>query len=113
MTTYSAESPFTFSHSAVKVVTSPIEHALCGSVTTLVTFEGVVIDETSADVQYNAITRQFTVYSNDEGLLGLKPIVIESFLTDYPSAAALTLEFNIHFRSVCEDTSLHSIEPAA
>lgn len=112
LTQYSLLAPFTFFHDAISIVTSPIAHTLCGLLTTVVTFDGSVIDTLTPDVQYDVTTRRFSVFSENEALLGKKPIVIESYLTKYPQTS-ITLTFNLNILSVCEDPSVFSVTPSA
>ena len=48
-------------------------------------FEGQPIDGTSSPMRYDASTRTFEIYSEDNALLGMRQIEVRGYFRDYPS----------------------------
>lgn len=44
----------------------------------------IVIDMTTDPMKYDTLTRTYTFYSEDFGLIGSQPFTLETQLTDYP-----------------------------
>ena len=56
---------FQFTHDPFTVVTTPIAHSLCGSLSYTSTFMAATIDSTSTPVSYTQVSRTYSVYSED------------------------------------------------
>ena len=89
--TFTQEEPYSFSHEAF-VATSLFDSALCGDITYEATFDGSIITESSLPVAYDPVTRQFSVFSEDLNLVGLKDITVKGFFVDH-----VANEFTISF----------------
>ena len=65
------------------IVTFPYGHSLCGDVTSTASFDGQLLSDASLPMAYDQSSLTFSIYSEDEGLVGLKTIIIDSHLADY------------------------------
>ena len=59
-----------------------VETQLCGQVNYLAWFDGLIIDTTSQPMKYSDTV--FTIYSEDEALVGMRQLKIVASLQDYP-----------------------------
>ena len=79
-------------------------HTLCGDFITTATFDGSPLSLTSVPMSYDDATGTFSIYSEDEGLVGLKTVTIDSQLIEYPTNQN-QLVFEILIVSACDDES--------
>ena len=77
--------PYTFTHDALSIKTSPVVHTMCGDLITTATFDGSPLSLTSVPMGYDDVSGTFSIFSEDEGLVGQKTITIDSQLIEYPS----------------------------
>ena len=71
-------------HSEYKIVTSPLSHTLCGSLTYVSKFNDEIINEFSeSPMAYDATTQTFTIYSENFELIGTHSITLAAHLTQY------------------------------
>ena len=75
---------FQWLHPEFVLVTNPISHTLCGGFTYSATFMNSVTDLSTDPMNYDSLTRTYTFYSEDFGLIGSQPFTLEAHLTDYP-----------------------------
>jgi len=75
---------FQWLHPEFVLVTNPISHTLCGGFTYSATFMNSVTDLSTDPMKYDSLTRTYTFYSEDFGLIGSQPFTLEAHLTLYP-----------------------------
>ena len=98
--TSSLENPQTFTHDSF-IVTSDFDNALCGDFTYDVTFDGSPITDSSVPpIAYDPSNRQFSVYSEDLNLLGLKTITVTGYYVLH-SSNVWAISFDLEFVSPC------------
>ena len=74
-------------HDPFAIVTSPIIHSMCGSLTYAATFNGSVISSTtkaSKGMAYDTSSLTFDIYSENFALLGDRTFTVAAYLTNYP-----------------------------
>ena len=72
-----------YTHDAFLIVTIPIEHSLCGSLTYEAEFNAVSIDASSEPMSYDSTTSKFMFYSEDVAYVGDQAFTLSAFMTDY------------------------------
>ena len=80
--------PYTFTHDAMTIETSPVTHTLCGHLTSTASFDGQLLSTASQPMAYDQPSGTFSIYSEDEGLIGLKTITIDAHLINYDTITA-------------------------
>ena len=96
--TETEESPFTFTHNEFSV-TSSLDLSLCGNIVYVATYDASTLtSESSPPISYNA--RQFSVFSEDISLVGLKTITVNGSYEDY-SSNDFEIAVSIDFVSPC------------
>ena len=81
------EDPLEWSHETYNLVTSPIDHNLCGPITYKAFFMDDLIDSSSNPLSYDSQSNRFTFYSEDLSLIGKHRITVRAELQDYLNRA--------------------------
>jgi len=80
-------SPFTFTHDEFSV-TSDFDNTLCGEFTYAATFEASSLADVSLPpIAYDPEAREFSVFSDDINLVGLKSITVGGYYKLHPANA--------------------------
>ena len=77
------------------------------------TFDGTQLTAgTLPPVAYDELLQEFSVYSEDTGLVGMHTITIDAYLTDHPSTTGSST-FQIEFLTPCEHEPTLILTPTA
>ena len=81
----------------------PFSHSLCGDLTYTSQFNDAVIGATSTPLAYTMSANEFSIYSEDLGLLGQNIVKVQAFLTQYTAVESSVLETTIELVDPCLD----------
>ena len=82
---------------------------LCGTLDYSATFEGQALSEDTEPMSYNSAMRQFSIYSEDENLVGQRTITLSAHLNDYPGIRSDDPPISATIEIIDECASLDSI----
>ena len=98
-----------FPNDQFQISTSPIEHELCGTLGYEMKFDGVIIGAESTPMKYNSETKMFSIWSEDESLIGNHVILMTAFLNDYPELKSEEVSVTVELTDPCLFTSKNSL----
>ena len=102
-----------FSHAEFTVVTEPITHTLCGSLTYQADLSGQTLSPSTVPMSYEEASRTFSVYSQDDSHANSYMISLTASFANVQNGVVATLEsqFDILMPDLCLNPALTASSP--